>query len=77
MADCPGNMRAMYNGREACLRCKLKPEFDGPAMRETQGHLKLCHGYSEVRNGRDLAIFRKKGKYSKNIRKVKEKKMRR
>lgn len=47
MVDCPGNMRARYKGREDCLRCKLKPEFQGPAMRETQGHLEVCSGYSE------------------------------
>ena len=41
MVDCPGNMRARYNGREDCLRCKLKPEFQGPAMRETDKTQKL------------------------------------
>ena len=87
MMDCPGNMRARYKGRETCLRCKLKPEFQGPAMRETQGHLEVCSGYSELRVGRDLAIFSDKVAYFAdvikerekmliNIRKAKEKKVR-
>ena len=88
MVDCPGNMRARYKGREACLRCTLKPEFQGPATRETQGHIEVYSGYSELRVGRDLAIWRDKVAYFAdvikdrekmriNIRKTKEKKIRR
>ena len=81
MIDCPGNMRAEYKGREVCLKCKLK-------VRESQGHLEVCHGYREYRVGRDLANFRDKVAYFSdlikerenmltNICKAKEKKLRR
>ena len=87
MVDCPGNMKARYKGREVCLKCKLKPGFQGPAMRETQQHLEVCEGYSEQRVGRDLANFSEKVAYFMevikerekmltNIRKAKEKKQR-
>ena len=57
-------------------------------MRETQGDLEVCSGYSELRVGRDLVIFSNKVAYFAdvikerekmliNIRKAKEKKMRR
>ena len=87
MVDCPGNMRAKYKGREICLKCKLKPEFQGPGMRETQEHLELCSGYSELRVGRDLSNFtdkvayfmdviKEREKMFTNLRKAKEKKQR-
>ena len=87
MVDCPGNMRAKYKGREICLRCKLKPEFHGPNMRETQEHLEICQGYRDLRVGRDMANFADKVAYFAdltkerekmfvNIRKAREKKLR-
>ena len=50
-------MRAKYSGKEVCIKCKLKPELRGPNMRETQDHLEICQGYSEVRVSRDTANF--------------------
>ena len=72
MIDCPGNMRAKYKGREDCFRCKLKPGVQGPAMRETQEHLEICHGYSQFREGRDMCNFDHKVAYFTEIIKERE-----
>jgi hypothetical protein len=72
MIDCPGNMRAKYKNREVCLRCKLKPGFQGPAMRETQEHLEVCDGYRQFREGRDMCNFVHKVAYFTEIIKERE-----
>ena len=72
MIDCPGNMRNKYKGREECIRCKLKSGVEGPAMRETQDHLEVCHGYSKYREGRDMCNFVHKVEYFTEIMKERE-----
>ena len=80
-------MRAKYKNREVCLRCKLKPGVQGPAMRETQEHLEVCIGYSNFREGRDMCnvvhkvayftdIIKEREAMFTRIRKAKEKKQR-
>ena len=65
-------MRAKYKNREVCLRCKLKFGFQGPAIRETQGHLEVCDGYSQFREGRDMCNFAHKVAYFTEIIKERE-----
>ena len=66
-------MKARYKGLEASFRCKLKPKFQGPAMCETLGHLEVCSEYSDLRAGRDLAIFRDEEAYFADVIKEREK----
>ena len=72
MIDCVGNMRNRYRGREECLKCCLKPGVSGPNMRETQGHLELCEGYSHLRQGKDLYDFKHKVRYFQELTKERE-----
>ena len=72
MINCAGNMKGRYRGREECGKCRLSPGLQGPGQRETQEHLEVCEGYQQLREGKNLHVFKDKVLYFQEVIKKRE-----
>ena len=69
MINYAGNMRGQ---EEECGKCRLSPGVQGPGQRETQEHLEVCEGYQQLREGKDLHVFKYKVLYIQEVIKERE-----